>query len=225
MRKFVVGCLTDELATLFAEPSDGPQMNATEDRQFVADQLHSAGSPPVVQKTLLETKGRLPGLFEQCLSAVVNETVQQCNAADRVQVHENVIVLRPPRGATIAEFDTLLLHASGDMLVLEAKTHHSSAGHKDMESRIKQLRDLGGAYNQFYLVFPLVRADLDALAAGNAPPALAGGSSSLADTDLWVEFMRRVGASRDQRILGIDEISKTIAADLQRLNGRSTRQD
>ena len=125
-------------------------------------------------------------------------------------VHRNVAFLKDAR--PISELDTLGIFQTGDILAFEAKTHYENSDRKKIEPNIKQLRDFGGAYSGYGLVYPLTTLEIQRLADGDEAEISELESLGMSDVHKWAEHVRQVGHSRDQRIIGIDQLETTLRA-------------
>jgi hypothetical protein len=108
--------------------------------------------------------------------------------------------------------DTLILFQNADVSVLEAKTHRQNADYKKIESNIKQLRDFGGAYSAYNLIYPLTATDLAALDEGGE--SVLGKFKGLGMEDLaaWQKHLQDVRLARDQSIIGLDQLDRVMGA-------------
>lgn len=154
------------------------------------------------------TRLRLPYLFEDC----IGQAVARCAAdalGDRVAVvYQNVTMSLGER--SVAELDTLILSRDGGVAVVEVKTHRASADHKKIESNIKQVRDFGGAFSAYRLVYPLTAAELEGVRPGR--PETLDQLNGLGMDDLvdWRAYLLAVERSRDQRVLGLDQLREAM---------------
>ncbi|HQN73193.1 MAG TPA: hypothetical protein PLB16_07240 [bacterium] len=97
------------------------------------------------------------------------------------------------------EIDTLILLKTGDIVALETKTAFGLANissQKDLESRIKNIRDFTGAYTKWALIFPFTREDL------HKPTDKYLQGFAYKTRDSW--------HSKDKRILMIDELESYL---------------
>lgn len=128
---------------------------------------------------------------------------------DRVAVvYQNVTMSLGER--SVAELDTLILSRDGGVAVVEVKTHRASADHKKIESNIKQVRDFGGAFSAYRLVYPLTAAELEGVRPGR--PETLDQLNGLGMDDLvdWRAYLLAVERSRDQRVLGLDQLREAM---------------
>ncbi|MBM4345318.1 MAG: hypothetical protein FJ100_18255 [Deltaproteobacteria bacterium] len=93
------------------------------------------------------------------------------------------------------------------MAVIEAKSHHATAKHKDIESRIKQLRDHGGGASGYFIVYPLLQAEIDVLQSGDRARGGELGDSWLSDPIPWFNYAADAARTRDQKLIGLDRLA------------------
>ena len=93
------------------------------------------------------------------------------------------------------------------------KTHKASADLKKIESNIKQVRDFGGAYSTYRLVYPLIASELAALREGQPEDLARLVDLGMVDVAKWRRYVQTVERSRDQRILGLDQLGELLGSD------------
>jgi len=208
--KALVGNLRLELEQHSRNRGEDPMLVPPEEKQAAMSEALDALRLPAevagrVRAALWEPQG-LPLLFETCVARAVAR--RAATRAGLAAVYRNVALRQGARG--VCEWDALVLMENGDIAVAEAKSHFSSAETKKIESNIKQLRDFGGAYSSYRLVYPLTAAELAALA-GESDAGLADFKGlGMDDAAAWRQHVREVSRSRDQRILGLDELERLL---------------
>ncbi len=155
------------------------------------------GNSPAAK--FFEEKTKFTQTFEDVVSSsVTNLILNDKELLDKVEaVAGGVEILQ--EGRKKIEIDTLILLKTGDIIALETKTAFALKGlssQKDLESRIKNIRDLTGAYTKWALVFPFTRNDL-------------GDKKN----DFLRNFSNKIENSwhsKDKKILMIDELEKYL---------------
>lgn len=110
----------------------------------------------------------------------------------------------------VAELDTLILFHDGNVSVVEVKAHKGNADKKKIESNIKQIRDFTGAYSKYWLVYPLTSAELSALEQRRPEDLERFHKLGMVDHASWQGYVLSVQRSRDQRILGLDQLQEAL---------------
>jgi len=208
----LLGSLRNELRRIAITRGEAAAAHPASAKDHAAFQEESldAGLPSGLRNMLLRRGSRVPDLFEACVACAVTDAVAGQSLLNQAvaAVYRNVVVQREQQ--VLSELDTVVLLQTGDVLAFEAKTHYTSADHKKIEANIKALRDFGGAYSTYALVFPLTRGEIKELGQGNATLQGKLESLGMADAASWAAFIRRVADARDQRIVGIDELRAAV---------------
>lgn len=157
---------------------------------------------------LLNTDQELPDLFEACIGCAVARAVDSRFSDSVASVVQNVTFFKDEN--PVAEIDTLILFKNADVSILEAKTHCGNADHKKIEANIKNVRDFGGAYSTYNLIYPLTGKDIAELAEEDEPHQEKWRSLGMEDAAGWRLYLKRVRQTRDQRILGLDQLDRAI---------------
>ena len=181
--------------------------SAEEQQAWREDEL-SALSLPESLKKLLFSEMKLADLFEACVGAALARIVDKCFRDSVAVVWQNVEFAVP--GRSIAELDTLVLFSNADISVLEAKTHHGNADLKKIEANIKGLRDFGGAHSRYNLVYPLTSGELAELEEAEGTDLQKWDALDMEDAFFWGKYLRMVRRTRDQRIIGLDELRDVL---------------
>lgn len=180
-------------------------------RNWLEAALESIPVTPAVRDLLLAPNQHIPSLFEDCIGEAMVHLATLAPGQTLAGIFQNVTLNTQER--PIAEFDTLVLHENGDIAVVEVKTHMASADLKKIESNIKQVRDFGGAYSTYRLVYPLVASELAALRAGRPEDLTRLVDLGMVDVANWRVYLQTVERSRDQRILGLDQLGELLGSD------------
>lgn len=177
---------------------------------WLAEELDAIPVLPPVRDRVLAAADRIPDLFEAC----VGQAMARLAAGERGQpvaaVFQNLSLRKGER--FVAELDTLILFRDGNIAVGEVKTHKANADHKKIEANIKQIRDFGGAYSTYCLIYPLTAAELAALADDRQEELDKLRALGMEDLAAWREYVLGVKHSRDQRILGLDQLAALLRA-------------
>lgn len=201
--------LCQVLGGLARSPSQGHAHSTPRDRRnWLASALQAIPLPAPVVDLLLVSGRQLPYLFEDCIGQATARLAADA-LGDRVAaVYRNLIL--DLSNVPVAELDTLILSRDGGVAVVEVKTHRASADHKKIESNIKQVRDFGGAFSAYRLVYPLTAAELEGVRQGR--PATLDQLQALGMEDLneWQGYLLAVERSRDQRVLGLDQLREAM---------------
>jgi hypothetical protein len=170
------------------------------------------GLPAPLLRLLVVSRIKLSTLFERAVGQAIARTVceDRCLREAVDSVYQNVIIRH--REQIICELDTLVLFRTGDLLAFESKSHFSNSDRKKIEANIKQLRDFGGAYSGYRLIFPLTSQEIGSLAGGKEGALDQLQSLGMSDAAGWAEFVRMVAQSRDQQIVGLDQLRETLRA-------------
>ena len=72
------------------------------------------------------------------------------------------------------------------------------------------MRNFGGAYSIYSLVYPLTSSDLDELRSGDADVQAKWASLGMEDIAAGRQYLRQVGQTRDQRILGLEALDAAL---------------
>lgn len=151
---------------------------------------------------------KISDLFEEMLCCELYE-YQRCGEkkSDKVHAIYHGVELdlgkkNSDKRSNAMELDALVLKKTGNLLNFEAKTHISSAPRKDMFSRIKNVKDYGGAKAKTYLVFPLLRKDIDKIKEWK--PGLE--FEFCTKPDRWKNYINETETESDINVIGFDEI-------------------
>lgn len=177
---------------------------------YLADRGFQGATP-----WLANQDAKVGEIFEDCLARGVLQAIVNSSLADLVGgVYQGVELMENDR--PVAEFDTLVLFRTGDLLVFEAKTHYENADRKKIQANTKQFRDCGGAYGRYLLVFPLVQEELDGLIAED--PSLMGRwqEAGIEDVSRWARAVRSLLSARDAKMIGLDRLAMEIQGVAQR---------
>ncbi len=147
-------------------------------------------------------------LLELCVAAALDAAPG--GSGGSVRVWQNGHLHSTKARAKLAEFDAVALAWTGDLAVVEAKTHHSTATHKDIESRIKQLRDHGGAGSAYYIVYPMLQSEIEVLQSGDNRRVSELNDSWISDLPTWFNYAAEAGRTRDQKLIGLDQLPNVI---------------
>ncbi|MBN2694677.1 hypothetical protein JXR93_08445, partial [bacterium] len=159
---------------------------------------------------------KIATLFESILSDLIVYSLSNNKAIlNKVtSIYNNISIKRGD--LVVLESDTFIILKSGDLIGFEAKTHYSSAPIKDLNSRIKTIRDLNGK-NRFYLIFPLTKKDIDFLKKDNIKdidlPDIFS-NMKLTQFQSWRSFIKRIDEYKDIKVLGLDEIELILKKEL-----------
>ncbi|HQN73192.1 MAG TPA: hypothetical protein PLB16_07235, partial [bacterium] len=153
-----------------------------------------------------------PDLFEEMLCCELYCYQNSCkNSADKIHAIYHGIEVdlgkeNSDKKSNVMELDALVIKKTGNLLNFEAKTHFSSAPRKDMFSRIKNIKDYGGAKAKTYLVFPLTRDDIERI-----KDWVPGEEFNFCATpDGWKNYIKTTEIEEDIKIIGFDEIGKEL---------------
>ena len=189
---------------------DPASFSRDEHRAFREQQVRTMDVAEDVKTLLLNPDQELPDLFEACIGCAVARAVD-CRFRDSVaSVVQNVTFFKDDN--PVAEIDTLILFRNADISILEAKTHCGNADHKKIEANIKNVRDFGGAYSTYNLVYPLNGKDIAELAEEDERQQEKWRSLGMEDAVAWRQYLKRVRQTRDQRILGLDQLDHALLA-------------
>lgn len=179
------------------------------DRQnWLAAALQAIPLPAPVVDLLLASGRQLPYLFEDCIGQAAARLAADA-LGDRVAaVYRNLIL--DLSDIPVAELDTLILSRDGGVAVVEVKTHRASADHKKIESNIKQVRDFGGAFSAYCLIYPLTAAELEGVRQGRPETLDQLQGLGMEDLNDWRAYLLAVERSRDQRVLGLDQLREAM---------------
>ncbi len=178
--------------------------SAEEHQTFLAEELKALNLSDAEKMFVVKNGEKLPNLFEACIGCAVARMANDRFHHSVAAVSQNVTLVRQQR--SIAELDTLVLFKNADLSVLEAKTHFGNADLKKIEANIKVLRDFGGAYSTYNLVYPLTTSDIQELVSdGNQAQ-----QQWIEDAPAWKQYLKSVGTTRDQRILGLDQLERIM---------------
>ena len=180
-------------------------------RNWLEAALESIPITPPVRDLLLAPNQHIPTLFEACVGEAMAHLATEGQDQALAGIFMNVTLNTQQR--PIAEFDTLVLYGNGDIAVVEVKTHKASADLKKIESNIKQVRDFGGAYSTYRLVYPLIASELAALREGQPEDLARLVDLGMVDVAKWRGYVQTVERSRDQRILGLDQLGELLGSD------------
>jgi hypothetical protein len=199
----------DRLARAQGEDAGPRAISAKEHHAFRERGLDPAISDKV-KSFLTHTSVTTADLFELSAGCAVARIVDGDSRLKQAVacVHQNVNFLAGSQA--VCELDSLVMLQTGDIFAFEAKTHYENADRKKIEANIKQLRDFGGAYSGYGLVYPLTRSEVERLAQGDEREIRELESLGMSDVHKWAEHIRSVRGSRDQRIIGIDELERTL---------------
>lgn len=187
---------------------DPAPFSRDEHRAFREQQVRTMDVAEDVKTLLLNPDQELPDLFEACIGCAVARAVD-CRFRDSVaSVVQNVTFFKDDN--PVAEIDTLILFRNADISILEAKTHCGNADHKKIEANIKNVRDFGGAYSTYNLVYPLTGKDIAELAEEDERQQGKWRSLGMEDAVAWRQYLKRVRQTRDQRILGLDQLDHAL---------------
>lgn len=187
----------------------GHAHSTPKDRQnWLASALQAIPLPAPVVDLLLMSGRQLPYLFEDCIGQAAARLAADA-LGDRVAaVYRNLILNLGE--IPVAELDTLILLRDGGVAVVEVKTHRASADHKKIESNIKQVRDFGGAFSAYRLVYPLTAAELEGVRLGRPETLDQLNRLGMEDLNDWRAYLLAVERSRDQRVLGLDQLREAM---------------
>lgn len=199
----------DRMALAGGHDVDPLAVTVQEHRAF-REQVLDHGLKGDVRRLLTQATEKTGDLFELCAGWAVARIIDtDPRLRDAVAcVHQNVNFLAGTQ--SVCELDTLVTLQTGDIFAFEAKTHYENADRKKIEANIKQLRDFGGAYSGYGLLYPLTRSEVERLAQGDAVEIRDLASLGMSDVHKWAEHIRKVRESRDQRIIGVDELESTL---------------
>ncbi len=114
----------------------------------------------------------------------------------------------------LLELDILIMFKTGQLLIFEAKTSSKSATRKDMESRVKNLKDLLGAKANLVVVYPFIKKDLDAIQDLNEEYFCSAWEFGLPEFSGWYNYLRDSMHEFQRRIIGFDELEKELLRQL-----------
>ncbi|RMG37106.1 MAG: hypothetical protein D6725_09475 [Planctomycetota bacterium] len=166
--------------------------------------------PANVRGLLLQNAPKVAELFEKVVAAAVVHMIEN-DAELRAcvdSVWQNVILRRA--GDAICELDTLVLLRSGDLAVIEVKTHHKSSEQKKIESNIKQLRDFGGAYSRYALVYPLTASEIKLLRSADPDYRARMQALGMDDAAEWGAHLHGIENSRDRRAVPLERLADEL---------------
>jgi hypothetical protein len=166
--------------------------------------------PPELMEYLLQGNRKIADVFERCVGLAVADLVARDEVLGDIvaSVYQNIELARA--GQRVCELDTVVILCTGDLIVLEAKTHYRNADRKKVEANIKQLRDFGGAYSKYALVFPLRTQDVEDLASGENDRLGRFRDAGMTDARGWAHYVKQTQSSRDQTIVGLDTLGTSL---------------
>lgn len=162
----LVQTLRHELEGYALATGHEPGLFTKEDwRNWLVSELQDIPLAIPVRDLLLSPDRQLPFLFEECIGQAAARFAASDGLGDQVaSIYQNLVLFLEEK--PIAELDTLVLLRDGGIAVVEVKTHRANADNKKIESNIKQIRDFGGAFSAYTLVYPLKAADLEGIRQG-----------------------------------------------------------
>ncbi len=90
------------------------------------------------------------------------------------------------------------------------KTHYKSSETKKIESNIKQLRDFGGAYSRYALVYPLTAEEIELLRSADPDYRARMEALGMDDAADWGQDLRRIENSRDRRAVPLERLADEL---------------
>jgi len=120
--------------------------------------------PPILH--LLQANQSIDKLFEELVTvAIIKAITDSPELTEKVNSIYGNVKLVVDKTIKL-EIDSLIMLKTGDLIAFEAKTGFNTrliSSQKDLESRIKNIRDLTGAYTQWALIFPYNQEELKLL--------------------------------------------------------------
>lgn len=152
-------------------------------------------------------------LFERLATNHLISIIQRRNdlSSKIDSIYTGVLCANEDGSMATIEIDILIILVSGDLIVVEVKTNNEMAKRKDIESRIKNLRDCTGAYSDFFMVFPFLQREIEAIRTRD-PEIMKTffHKYGMWNFDNWSQFFSGVEQLRDQHLIGIDALESEL---------------
>lgn len=182
------------------------QPTAEETQQFLQAALSAFTIDDCLKKMLLTHATRLPFIFESCITQAIADNAAQLSPQPKI--YSSLELLE--NNQSFIEMDAVVLFDSGDLAVIEVKTHRESGEMKKLDANIKRLRDFCGAKSQYRVVFPLTTQEIGQLKQDDEDTRAAFLRLGMVDVEDWRPYLRSIGKASDLKLLGLDELQEVL---------------
>ncbi len=151
---------------------------------------------------------KLSALFEDIVNYKIYKIIKENKkiSAKISSVYSNVILSKNKKNSSL-EIDSFILLTSGNVLNYEVKQHYNSVKSKDLDARIKNMKDLIGSETKFRIIFPIYSTDLD-LTDPNK-------ESFIEKSSQWINIINDIIKNKKElKIIFFDELEKALSNDL-----------
>ncbi len=210
------GGASEEERCLFEQEYLGRLESGDAVASILGTQFQAGGAQPAqADGAGQQPRAKFADVFEHCLAQGVLEAIVSASAAELVGgVYQGVELTQ--KGRPLAEFDTLVLFRTGDLLVFEAKTHRENADRKKIQANTKQFRDCGGVYGRYMLVFPLLGDELEGFARSDLSLIARWQEVGIQDAHQWAQDVQALASAPDAKMIGLDQLNSEMLALVQR---------